>query len=610
MSEPNTSPPQNPARGGNPRGEGGLRAPPHLSTWGKVWWWFDFLVLVNLARLRFLAILAVLGAIILYWDTLVAYYEKWTRPAFGEAHAASSDTEYFCPMHSQVVTDNPKEKCPICAMPLSKRKKGEGQPAEALPAGVARRLQLSPYKVVTGNVQTWEVGYEPLSKRIETVGFVEFDERKLRRIPTNVRGRIDELYANVTGEVVHPGDKLASVYSPDVYSTVQNLLATRREEDKALHRDKLRLLGIDSDQIKEIERSGKPATHVTIRSPVHGHIVKKYQVEGEWVEESARLYDIADLSTVWIEAQVYENDQAFLKKGLPVRATTESLPNRPFEGKLAFIHPHLDQLTRTIKVRFDIDNPDHEKHAEASLRPGMYATVNIDVPAAELGQPYPSREGRVLAVPETAVVHTGSQKVVWRQDAPTVFDAVPVELGPPIPGPRDTKFYPVVKGLEAGDRVVTVGSYLLDAETKVSGAAGSIYYGGTGSTGGAATTTEVRPSTPEDEEVTVKASLAKLSTADRRLVQAQKFCPIRKTRLGAMGPPVKVILNEQPVFLCCKGCVDDAKADPDKTLATVEQLKAKGTAPEGAGSGSEPRGGPPATTPGEGAKAKAAQPPK
>src|SRR5262249_30727121 len=112
-----------------------------------------------------------------------------------------------------------------------------------------------------------------------------------------------------------------------------------------------------------------------------------------------------------------------------------------------------------------------------------------------------------------------------------------------------------------------------------SGAAGSLYYGGTGSTGGAAAAAEVRPSTPDDEEATVKASLAKLSTADRLLAEGQKLCPVRKTRLGAMGPPVKVILNERPVFLCCKGCVEDARADPDRTLAAAERLKAKAAAP-------------------------------
>src|SRR5262245_56726798 len=153
-----------PVLDGDLRSEGGLRAPPGLSGWGKAWWWFRFAILVKLARLRFIAILAALGMLIVNWKTLVAFYEKWTRPLRGEEHAAGSDYEYFCPMHPRVVTDNPKEKCPICQMNLSRRKKGPETPGEALPAGVVQRLQLSPYKVVAAGIRTREVGYEPLVK--------------------------------------------------------------------------------------------------------------------------------------------------------------------------------------------------------------------------------------------------------------------------------------------------------------------------------------------------------------------------------------------------------------------------------------------------------------
>ncbi len=550
----------------------------HYSPLRKLWWWFDFLILVNLARLRFIAILAVIGAAILYWDTLVAYYEKWTRPLAGEAQVADPDVEYFCPMHPQVVTNDPHEKCPICGMNLSKRKKGGDAPAEALPPGVVTRLQLSPYKVVTADIRTWAVNHEPLTKKIETVGTVKPDERKLYRISARVRRRIDKLYANVTGQTIHPGEPLASIYSESFASTIQNLFDARRESDKADIRERLRKWGVDDEQIKEIEAAGKPTDHVTLRSPYHAHILKKYAIEGEYVEESAPIFDVADLSTVWIEAQAYEADVSLLKEGLPVRATTEALPNRVFSGKIAFVHPHLDPTTRTLLVRYDIDNPDHDKRPEVSLRPGMFATVTIDVPADQLGQEYPSRDGRVLAVPEEAVVFTGGPKIVFRQETPTVFDAVRVEIGPLLTRADGNGFYPVLKGLAERDKVVTTGSYLLDAETRVSSAVGSIYYGGSGSKSGQGRATPVRPSTPEDEAAVAKAGLARLSTPDRRLAEAQKLCPVRGTRLGAMGQPVLVVLKGQPVFLCCKACVDDARAESDKTLATVEGLK-KGAAP-------------------------------
>jgi Cu(I)/Ag(I) efflux system membrane fusion protein len=327
------------------------------------------------------------------------------------------------------------------------------------------------------------------------------------------------------------------------------------------------------------------------------------------VQEGTPLYDVADLSTVWIQAQVYEDQLALLKEGLPVSATTEAFPGRAFTGKVAFIHPHLDRASRTLTVRFDMDNPEHE------LRPGMYATVTLQVPLAQLdvfsrvlvedwrdetavaGVPAvvgaaagPQlnaglgpllravvrkallQQGQVLAVPESSVIDTGSRKIVYREVSPGVYEGALVQLGP-----RSGFLYPVLRGLAPGERVVTAGSFLIDAETRLNPAAGSTYFGSTGAKADrAAVARQARPSASTDEDAEVKATRAKLTPEDRRLVDAQDVCPIRPgNRLGAMGAPFKVIVNGRPVFLCCSACEEEALAHPAQTLAKVEDLKRK-----------------------------------
>ena len=353
-------------------------------------------------------------------------------------------------MHPTVVRDHP-DKCPICGMPLSKRKKRHDG-GETLPPGVVNRVQLTPYRIALAGVEARPVEYRKLSKDVIAPGFVEFDERKLTRITNHVSGRsrIDKLYVNVTDQPVAKGDPLALLYSPDLDVTMQNLLDAHRSGNKELERmtrERLDLWGIANDQIDEVLRTGKPITHLTIRSPMSGHVLRKYQLEGDYIEEGARLFDVADLSTVWIEAQVYENELTFLKPGMAVVARLKAFPNREFKGVLEFIHPHLDAESRTLKVRFDLANPGH------LLRPGMYAEVALKVPATQLsafadgvakgqanlaaadfavhslfaplgptsgaglaslvlsaGERTLAAKGETLAVPERAVIDTGDRK--------------------------------------------------------------------------------------------------------------------------------------------------------------------------------------------------------
>jgi len=540
-------------------------------------------VITLIARLRFVAILAVIGIVIVKWDVMKAHYERWTRPA-DSIIAADSDTEYFCPMHPAIIRDNNKEKCPICFMPLSKRKKGEASDAP-LPPGTVSRVQLSPYRVVLAGVRTAPVGYVTLAKEITTVGTVEFDERGLKHVAARVKGRIDKLAVNQTGQMVHKGDELATLYSPDLVITAQNLIDARRSANKELEqnaRDRLQLWGLEADQIDQIAKSGKAATQVTVRSPIDGHVIKKYQTEGRYVDEGTPLYDVADLATVWIQAQVYEEDLAFLpaenhelakEDRFPVTATTRAFPGETFPGTLSFIYPHVDQESRTLTVRYELTNPD------GRLKPGMTASVRLAIPPERLAKRGGSRlrleGGKVLAVPEASVIDTGSLKIVYREESQNVFEGRRVELGPRMAGPDGAPYFPVLSGLEAGDVVSTAGSFLIDAETRLNPAAGSIYIGGGGG-GGTKTSSTVRPSTPEDEDTKVTSSLSKLAPADRVVAEAQGTCPVLDgSRLGSMGAPVKLVLGGgKPVFVCCAGCEPKAKAEPERIAARAEALRA------------------------------------
>jgi multidrug efflux pump subunit AcrA (membrane-fusion protein) len=398
--------------------------------------------------------------------------------------------------------------------------------------------------------------------------------------------------------MVDKGEVLASLYSPELNVTMQNVLDAQKRGNRELvesGRNKLALLGISDDQIDAVLKAGKANSHLKIRSPMTGHVIKKYVREGQYVDEGTPLYDIADLSTVWIQAQIYEDDLAFLsaeqahKPGtelfndpLPITATTRAYSDEKFEGFLTFIYPHVDQQTRTVTVRFELKNPGHR------LRPGTTATVQIKVPPREiraLVQATGSNpdihkldlldQGLVVAVPETSVIDTGSQTIVYRQTLPGVYEGVKVDLGPRMSGPDDVPFFPVLRGLAPGEIVVTAGSFLVDAETRLNPAAGSIYFGGSsGSKTGSGGST-VRPTTPEDTDAKINQALARLSDADRRLAEKQQFCPIiSDSRLGSMGVPIKLVIDDQPVFICCEGCRKGALENQQETVAKVKKLTA------------------------------------
>lgn len=568
--------------------------------------------LVILKRVRFIAVLAAVGVFIGYWDTVMNYWEKWTQPQGVASRELEPGHEFYCPMDPQVVrsTYEPNgdvPKCPICGMPLSVRKKGE---KAELPEGITARVQLSPERIQLAGIKTVAVEYRPVARETKTVGYVAFDESRLSRIVSRVDGYVEKLYVNETYTVVHKGDPLAEIYSPELFSTARELVLATRDGGMAdlagAARNKLLLLGVSQQEIDGIAASGAPSPRLVIRSPQEGYVVDKKIVAGASVEAKMTLFEVADLSTVWVEADVYEKDIPFLQAGQEVEATVEACPGRVFTGKLALIHPELETNTRTNRIRLKLDNPQLE------LRPGMFATVRINTPLESI-EPYKSaaaEHGRIVAVgqsgadsppryeflcvPERAVVDTGSKKVVYVEREPGMFEGVEVELGP-----RHDDYYPVIKGLQPGDKVAAAGGFLIDAETRLNPAAAATYFGASGgpqsdgrrsapSAGQKDSDTKPRsavappaaadqPSVGAAGDFTAEdlKNIGQLPEADRKLALAQRICPVTGAALGSMGVPVKITLRGQTVFLCCPGCNGKAKRSPDemlKKLADVRQV--------------------------------------
>lgn len=588
-------------------------------------------------RLRFIAIFVGIGLLMAYWPTLENYWDRWTRPG-GALSAISADSEFYCPMHPSVVRDTLEPngelpECPICGMPLSKRKKGE---IAELPDGVLARLQLTPERIQLAGVQTVAASYMPLAAEVRTVGYVQYDESRLADIVTRVGGYIEKLYVDKTYATVEADQALAEIYSPDLYSTAQELLLAQKHGANELignARQRLTLLGVNDAEIDEILSLKEARAQLLIRSPQAGLVVEKNIVAGASVEAGSTLFKIADLSTVWIEADVYERDLAIVRPGQDVEATVEAYSGKTFPGKIALVYPQLNAATRTNRIRVVLENIDR------LLRPGMFATVVVKSPVSEtepfkaqlaslrnkplatddqslikfqkncpvtgrvlgsMGTPVKSAvsgttvflccEGcldplqedgieylarlapppadTVLSVPERAVIDTGTQQIVYVEREPGLFEGVAVKIGP-----RSGNFYPVLEGLAVGDKVVASGSFLLDAETRLNPAAASAFFGAVGQdragngTGDSKASSRRKGNAPSAADL---KNIGKLSPEDQKLALAQGTCPVAGEALGSMGVPIKIELEGQLVFVCCKACLKQARENPSKVLEKVK----------------------------------------
>ncbi len=328
-------------------------------------------------------------------------------------------------------------------------------------------VEIPPDKQQLIGLKTAVISPKAMKKIIRTVGRIEYDERKQATVSTKFEGWIEKLHADYTGRSVKKGDPLAEIYSPELYSTQQEFLAVLKGKERQAPasgdigrmyagdsdalieaaRQRLRLMDISDDQIRQIEETGKAFRTLTLVSPVDGTVIQKTAVLGMRVMPGEKLFDIADLSTVWVIADIYENELSLVGPGATARITLSSLPGREFTAPLEFVYPALAGDARTVKARFSILNPG------AKLKPQMFTNVEIRVDL-----------GRRLAVPDDAVLDTGRRQIVYVDKGEGYFEPREVRLGLRAEGYRE-----VLSGLKAGEKVARSATFLIDSEAQLKG---------------------------------------------------------------------------------------------------------------------------------------------
>jgi RND family efflux transporter MFP subunit len=411
----------------------------------------------------------------------------------GSGAGAKEEQLYTCGMHPQVIEHKPGN-CPICGMkltpvrkqaaakvPAGERKvthyKSTMNPGEVSPgpakdsmgmamvpvyedeaaAAESSAITIDPVTMQNMNLRTGVVTRGPLRRAVRTVGVVDFDETTLTDVTTKFKGWVEKLHVDSTGQQVHRGDPLFDIYSPELYSAqVEYLLALNQPTNfagasaQALQSSalaKLKFLDVPDEQIAQLRKDGQAKKTVRINAPRDGIVVEKMVVEGQMVEAGMKLYRLADLGTVWVQSQIYEEDLPVVRLGQEATVSLAYLPDRKFRGRVTYIYPTVDDKTRTAKVRMEFHNPGY------FLKPGMFATVEL---TAELS---PS----AVLVPDSAVLRSGENNTVFVALDGGKFEPRTVALGLHAEG----NLYQVLSGLSEGERIVTSGQFMLDSESQL-----------------------------------------------------------------------------------------------------------------------------------------------
>ena len=349
------------------------------------------------------------------------------------------------------------------APPETKEASGEAKQAEETPT-----VEIPTDKQQLIGVRTVKAAIRPLNRVIRTVGRIEYDERNLATANTKIEGWIEKLHVDYTGRYVQKGEPLAEIYSPELVATQQEFLnilrwaaqgPSAKDERTAMllvkdaqtmleaAKERLRLWDISDDQIKKIETTGKPIRTLTVYSPASGYVLQKMAVQGMRVMSGEKLFDVVDLSSVWIVADIYEYELPLIKLGQTARIGLSYFPGKEFSSQVDYVYPALASETRTAKVRFTIPNP------EGVLKPQMFTNVEIKI-----------NLGNRLIVPSEAVIDTGERQIVYVDKGEGFFEPREVTVGLKADGVVE-----VTGGIRAGEKVASSANFLIDSEAQLKG---------------------------------------------------------------------------------------------------------------------------------------------
>jgi Cu(I)/Ag(I) efflux system membrane fusion protein len=405
------------------------------------------------------------------------------KPGSGDKSETKGDKEkesdpYYCPMHPEETGTNPNARCPICEMKLEKRppapKTGSTQapiaptapvtePTPGHPQGVPGLVpvELGLDRVQLIGVRTARATAEVLVPELRTIGVVAADEARLARVHSRFSGWVENLAVATTGQKVRRGQVLAGLYNLELAPAQQEFLAARRWSSTAapaasgispttgaLEQDaraRLELFGMSRAEIDAIAKTGKPARTIAVSAPIAGYVVRKSAVRGTYVQPGTELFEIADLSKVWVLVDVYEYEISRVSIGQSVDVLVSAYPKERFSGKVGFIYPTVDPATRTLRIRVELPNKD------LKLRPGMYGDVVIHLESAQ-----------GVVVPAEALVDTGEYQYVFLAKEGGRFEPRRVRVGA-----RSGSKLQILEGLAPGDSVVTTANFLIDSESRL-----------------------------------------------------------------------------------------------------------------------------------------------